>query len=258
MRRLIIEEPISAAALWARRLALFAAALALLDMILTRAGYIDVPATLALMGASILCDCTALLFSGTAAVIIWQTGRRGMGRMVGALFIGLCVLAYPLYLASKAVFLPQINDVSTDLINPPLFSTSAHAKLLREGRVYEETSLAWRDSQRRAYPDLQPIVIDVESDEAFQLVQKAIVARGWRIIEQSAPNKQRPNGRFDVIARSLIMGFPDDVTIRIIPQQGQSRIDVRAASRFGKHDFGMNAARIMSFAQELQNQLDAR
>ena len=52
------------------------------------------------------------------------------------------------------------------------------------------------------------------------------------------------------------MGFADDITIRIRPLAGQSRIDIRSASRLGRHDFGANAKRIAAFAEELQTQLD--
>jgi len=258
MRRLIIEEPISAAAIWARRLALFSAALGLCAILLTRNGMIDRASTFALMGAVIIAACLALLLSGTAAVVIWQTGRRGIGPMVSGFFICVCVLSYPLYLASKAALLPQMNDVSTDLINPPHFSSTANARMMRQGREHEDTSLQWRDEQRRAYPDVQPIVIDVESDEAFQLVQKTALARGWHIVEQTPPSKLNPISHIDAIAKSLVMGFADDITIRMTPLQGQTRIDLRAASGFGKHDFGDNAHHIIKFAQELQNQLDAR
>ncbi len=52
------------------------------------------------------------------------------------------------------------------------------------------------------------------------------------------------------------MGFRDDVTIRIRPLAGQSRIDIRSVSRLGRHDFGANARRIAAFAEQLQTQLD--
>ena len=38
----------------------------------------------------------------------------------------------------------------------------------------------------------------------------------------------------------------------------QTRIDLRAASRYGRHDFGANARRILAFAEGLQTQLDAK
>ena len=54
------------------------------------------------------------------------------------------------------------------------------------------------------------------------------------------------------------MGFPDDITIRIQPLAGQTKLDVRSASRYGRNDFGVNARRIERFAEELQTQLDAK
>jgi uncharacterized protein (DUF1499 family) len=53
------------------------------------------------------------------------------------------------------------------------------------------------------------------------------------------------------------MGFPADVTIRMRPLAGQTRVDVRSVSRIGRHDYGSNAQRIEKFAAEIQAQLDA-
>ena len=81
---------------------------------------------------------------------------------------------------------------------------------------------------------------------------------GWEVIESSAPGGRLGDGRIEAIERTLIMRFPDDITIRVRPGAGQSRIDVRSASRFGRHDFGVNARRIERFARQMQEQLDAR
>ena len=71
----------------------------------------------------------------------------------------------------------------------------------------------------------------------------------------------------DVRSVSLVIGekaeirgeiFAEDVTIRVRPLAGQTRIDLRSASRFGGHDFGSNARRVQAFSDELQAQLDAR
>ncbi len=258
MRRLIIEEPYSAAAVWSRRLAIFAIVLGLMDIGLARANVVEVPAIIAIFGAVIFIACTALLLAGSAAVIIWNTGRRGAGVTVGALFLTALLLAYPTYLAALGVRLPRINDVSTDLNDPPSYSLSSRARQVRNGQDHPEVSLTWRDEQRRAYPDIQPIVLDVESDEAYQIVQKAIAIKGWRIIEQRAPIGPVGSARIDALDRTFIMGFPEDVVVRLQPLPGQTRIDVRSASRYGNHDFGGNARRIARFAEELQNQLDSK
>jgi uncharacterized protein (DUF1499 family) len=105
---------------------------------------------------------------------------------------------------------------------------------------------------------VSPIILDLEADEAWQIVQKAVAARKWRIVDQVMPGGRIGIGHIDAVDKTLLMGFPQDVTIRVRPLAGQTRIDIRSASRFGRHDFGGNARRIQRFAQELQTQLDAR
>ena len=258
MRRLILEEPVSAAAIWGRRLVIFALALTPIAILMTRSRMVDATASLAVFGAALGFVCFAVLFSLAGAVVIWRTGRRGAGTVVGTLFLALLLLAFPAYLAIEATRLPPINDVSTDLIDPPEFARSARARAERRGLEHGLLSEASREAQRISYPVVQPILIDVEADEAWTLVQKAVAARGWRVIEQSRPGGRSGIGRIEAVDRTLIMGFSDDVTIRVRPLAGQTRIDVRSASRIGRHDFGANARRIQNFARDLQVQLDAR
>jgi uncharacterized protein (DUF1499 family) len=107
---------------------------------------------------------------------------------------------------------------------------------------------------------VQPITLDLEAAEAFQLVLKAAGALGWEVVDQVAPSTRRgdSDGRIDAVQRTLVMRFPDDLAIRVRPLVGQTRIDVRSVSRYGRHDFGVNAKRIETFAREMQTQLDGR
>jgi uncharacterized protein (DUF1499 family) len=258
MRRLILEEPFSMTSIWGRRFATFALALALISIIMARAQIVDMSAALTVFGAAILIACLAGLLAVTGAVIIWRSGRRGLGVVVATLFMAVLLLAYPGYLALQATRLPLLKDVSTDLIDPPDFSRSSRAIAARSGAEHGPIIDAWRNAQRIAYPNVQPILLDLDSDEAWPLVLKAVAARGWTIIEQTRPGGRSGIGRIDAIDRTVLMGFSDDVTIRVRPLAGQTRIDVRSASRIGRHDFGSNARRIVRFAQEVQTQLDAR
>ena len=97
---------------------------------------------------------------------------------------------------------------------------------------------ATRRAQVAAYPGVQPKVIDADGEEAFQLVIKTLAARGWKIVDQTAPGGRSGLGHIDAVDRTPIMAFPDDITIRLRPLPGQMRIDVRSASRYGRHDFG--------------------
>jgi uncharacterized protein (DUF1499 family) len=50
------------------------------------------------------------------------------------------------------------------------------------------------------------------------------------------------------------MGFRDDVVIRVKPIRGGSRLDIRSASRYGQHDFGVNAQRILSLIEDIEDE----
>lgn len=258
MRRHIPEEPVSITAVWSRRLAVFAATVALLAVALARLNVVEPLSALAILGGGIVVALAALLLFFAASAIIWRTGRQGLGQALGGLLVAALTLGYPSYLAFEAVRLPLLADISTDTVDPPRFSLSKAAMAARGGFTPAGVAAPARQEQHGAYGDVEPIVVDLDADEAFALVLKTAAARGWRVIEQHAPGGRSGEGHVDFLDRTLVMGFYDDVTVRLRPLAGQTRIDVRSASRYGRHDFGANAKRIEQFAEELQAQLDAR
>jgi uncharacterized protein (DUF1499 family) len=258
MRRHIPEEPVSAAAVWSRRLAVFGATVALLSVALARLSIVDPSSALAILGGAIVVTLAAVVLFFAAGSIIWRTGRRGLGQALAGLLIAMLTLGYPAYLAFEAVRLPLLADISTDTGDPPRFSISKIATAARGGFSPGGVAATAREEQHEAYADVEPIVVDLDADEAFALVLKTAVARGWKVIEQHPPGGRSGEGHVDFLDRTLVMGFYDDVTVRLRPLAGQTRIDVRSASRYGRHDFGANAKRIQQFAEELQAQLDAR
>lgn len=256
MRYRLPPEPMSQAAVWSRRLALFAALAALLSVALSRLHRLDAAASLTALGSSLAVSLVALLLFFAACVTIWQEGRRGTGAAVSALLVIALTLAWPAYLAFEAVRLPVLSDISTDVAEPPHFSLSSAADKARRSFRPPGVSEKDRETQRAAYPGVGPIIADLDADEAFALVLKTAAAQGWKVIDQRPPGGRAGEGHADFIAQTLIMGFSDDIAVRLRPLAGQTRIDVRAASRHGRHDFGANAARITQFAEELQSQLD--
>lgn len=258
MRTAIVEEPVSQAAVWSRRLAVFALAVGAVAFVIVRTQSVDVASGLAVFGSAVVLACASLISAGAAAVVIWRTGRRGLGAMLAGVFLSCAFLAYPAFLAAQAMRLPVLNDVTTDLVDPPQFSLKPKAIEARGGRTPTSPPAGARQAQRAAYPDVQAILLELDADEAYQLVLKAVQARGWRIVDQSAPGGRLGLGHIDAVDRTLIMGFPDDVTVRLKPLAGQTKVDVRSVSRYGRNDFGANARRIEKFAQAVQDQLDAR
>ena len=257
MRHLIIEEPYSDSALWSRRLAFFAIAVIMTGVLLARVG-LDPFAVLAVLGSAIMIACLAILCAGAATIAIWRTGRRGVGRLLAGGFIAALVLAYPSYLAYQTLRLPALHDISTDVEDPPAFSLSQHALAIRKGFVPAPVPAAWRERQLAAYPDIQPIILDLDGDDAYQTVLHTIAARHWTIVEAHPPGGRFGLGHVDAIARGLVLGFANDVTIRVRPLAGQTRIDIRSVSRIGRHDFGANDRRILAFADELKTEADQK
>jgi Protein of unknown function (DUF1499) len=251
MRRLIIVEPYSESALWSRRIGIFALAVAGVATVLSRFGAVDPPGALAVLGGALVLACLASLLAASAFVVIWRTGRRGAGLAWTGLLMAVVLLAYPAYLSWRAVSLPIISDVSTDLETPPTFLMSAKARVARGNSTPPEPSPEMREAQKRAYPGVQPILVDLEVNDAYKLALDVAKASHWRIVDAIAPGVRENLGHIDAIAPSLVMGFSSDIAIRIKPSATETRIDIRSASRVGRHDFGANARRIEKFAADI-------
>ena len=252
-RRVPLPEPVAGSATWSRRCAGVAALLAIAAVALGRNGLAQGRAGIAVLAAALVLALLGLGLAMRAAVVIWQQGWRGIGQALAGSVLAGFVLVYPGYLAWTAARLPPLSDVSTDLVSPPSFSASPKARTGRDNSVHDDPSAATREGQRGAYPALQPVILDVDPAEAFELVMRLVTARHWRIVEAIAPQGPSGIGHVDAVARTAVMAFPADVTVRIRAQTGQTRIDIRSASRLEPHDIGSNAARIEALAEELQN-----
>ncbi len=80
MRRLVVERPPSRAALWSRRLGLFALAVMVIAVALSWLGRIDPAAALAVLGLGLLLAAIGAVLAFVAFVGIWNEGRPGSAR----------------------------------------------------------------------------------------------------------------------------------------------------------------------------------
>ena len=251
LRRRLPPEPYAAAASRSRACAAFGAVLAAIAVGMGRSGGADPRGALAVLGFGLLFALLAAALAVWSAAVIWRTGHRGTGRALAGLGVAALVLAYPAYLGSLALRLPAVSDVSTDPAAPPPFSSAPGAVAARGGAVHAEPPAEAREAARRAWPTLQPVLLDVPEDEAYRLALRAVAARGWKVLESVPPKGKFGTGHIDAVAPTRVMALPDDVAIRIRAAEGQTRVDIRSASRFGRSDGGTNAARIQSLSDEL-------
>jgi hypothetical protein len=137
-----------------------------------------------------------------------------------------------------------INDVSTDVEDPPPLDG-------RDGSVAggPEMTGKRRDKVRRGYPELLGgLFLKLQPAAAFQLaLTRAQAQAGWSVGRIASTE-----GLFTAVAVTRLLRFRDDITIRVRPAAGGSRLDVRSRSRLGRDDLGANAARIRRFFADLR------
>ena len=185
---------------------------------------------------------------GLATILPTRPGdrRRGFLAALLAIVIGAAAAYTPLTWFLRAQQSPELNDVSTDIANPPALVVTLQ---LRRGAsnppAYPGASAGVL--QRAAYPDIAPVILAVPPAEAFKRVDSVAMAMGWDVVAR-APT----DGRLEAVATSAWFGFGDDIVVRIRPDGVGSRIDIRSKSRDGDSDLGVNARRIREFIARLK------
>lgn len=246
-RRPLNDEPVSRMAAWSSRLAIFALAVAALSVIILRASLLEIAPALATVAAALVCAGLAILLALLGFVAIWRQGLTGLGRALLGLTLGSALLIYPAYLAQRAYRYPAIYDVTTDFANPPRFVALAAQR--PKDRIAYPASAA--PLQRAAYPDIVPLQLTLPLRSSYDVVVGVLNKRKWTFIESVPPAANRREAVIETTARTPLMGFRDDIVIRVTAMTGGSRIDLRSASRFGTHDLGANAARLRSLLEDI-------
>jgi len=191
-------------------------------------------------GSAVLCAVAAGLAATRAhahrALVMSLTGLAIAGVMVW--------VPYDMRMTVSA--LPPIHDITTDLADPPKFvRVAALRKSADHPAVYDGPEVGAQ--QRKAYPDLAPLVLKAPRDEVFTAAQGALTSMGLELVAADAAQ-----GRIEATATSLLFGFKDDVVVRIADDPNGTKVDMRSKSRVGRHDIGMNAKRIRTFLAKLK------
>ncbi|WP_372738313.1 DUF1499 domain-containing protein [Neptunomonas sp.] len=149
--------------------------------------------------------------------------------------------------AVKAKSLPFLHQVSTDTVNPPPFQ--AIVALRGEGsNTLEYASEMLAPLQQAAYPEVQPIISELNTEQAFTKAVEVAKGLGWEIVANSTEQ-----GIIEAVDMTLLWAFKDDVAIRIQETDTGSKIDSRSISRIGGTDLGANADRIKNYISRLSS-----
>jgi uncharacterized protein (DUF1499 family)/uncharacterized membrane protein YvlD (DUF360 family) len=208
---------------------------------------LDVEATFAVFRYGFYVAIAAIAL-GLATIVPTRPGdrRRGFVAALLAIIVGAAAAYAPLSLFLRAQKAPELNDVSTDIANPPAMVVTLQ---MRRGAsnppAYPGASAG--ALQRTAYPDIVPVVLPIPPAEAFKRVDSVAMAMDWDVVARAPAD-----GRLEAIATSEWFGFHDDIVVRIRPEGTGSKIDIRSKSRVGDSDLGVNAKRIREFIARLK------
>lgn len=236
---------------WSFKHACISAALATLAVLGFRFGIVNYQvAVVILIGAAALGMMAVLsaIVSILAIISAVETKVSGALLAITGLILGLAVVA-PVFQTIQAGYkVPRIHDITTDLQNPPVFVAIAAIRTADHNPLDRKTPAQLTELQQAGYPELGPLLIDKEPTQVFEDAVSLVKARGWEIVAATAEN-----GMIEATATTRIMGFKDDVVIRISTKEDKSIVDMRSVSRVGISDMGTNAARIKLFLNDLNN-----
>ncbi|WP_026037904.1 DUF1499 domain-containing protein [Halomonas sp. KM-1] len=187
---------------------------------------------------------------GLLALIAATFCRRLQPALIGGLVVvaTAAMLAVPWLHWQRAQTAPPIHDITTDTENPPAFETLAADREAAPNAVeYPGESVARQ--QREAYPDIQPMILDVSLNLARDVAEAAALDMGWQLAHNSLT-------RIEATDTTTWFGFTDDIVIRLSEDDDGVRLDVRSASRLGRSDVGANAARIRAYFEAVERRLD--
>lgn len=249
-RRLYIEERVSPTASWSFRLVLFAIPVLALSVVLYRLGALDFNPAIAAFGAGLVLAGLGGLLGVAAFFIVWESGWVGLGRAIAAVLLAVLLLAAPVAVIARGIMAPELADISTDPQDPPLFQAMRLA-WPREANSAAPPGASAVAAQRAGYPGIKPVDLSATPQEAFQAVLSLVRKRGWLILDAAPPREGGHDGRIEAVATSRIMGYRNDVVIRIRATPKGARVDMRSASRYGTRDLGTNAERIENLMADL-------
>jgi hypothetical protein len=233
---------------WSLRFAVFAPILALVSLLAHHLGMVDTPTFLVLAGCVAAIALTGLVLIFVAGRSLWLKGSKGGHQVIGALFFTILTLA-PFTVAATAFFAnPYQNDVSTDLVDPPLLA--------------EETRLSAADPMaivaghlKDGYPELSGRRYKAPPEAIEKTILGVAEARGWKLVSRRGRIGADDELFFEFSYWIPVLGMPGSVILRLADEGDTSFVDMRARTHFVPHDLGWNARLIEQYLKTLDFEL---
>lgn len=190
-RRATVERPRSLSAVWCQRLAVFCIPYLLIVVLGHRFGAIDTISTFWLLGVAIFMLLSSLAAGAFGFYELWTYGKKGGMDSTRGVLLSLVLLAPFLYFAFKALALPQIYDVATDLEDLPAYDmvlddrTQVMNPIVDPGEVQKRLQL-------ESYPRVSSRRYPLGMVQVFRAVVDLVEERDWTILTSESIQGQAP------------------------------------------------------------------
>ncbi|MCV0396028.1 MAG: DUF1499 domain-containing protein [Rhizobiaceae bacterium] len=239
------ERRVAPAAGWSVRFAGFALVLFAVAGLGHRSGLVETVAFLWTLALVAVLGITALVLSAWGFWRLWTFGdRAGRASLGGAVLAAIVLAPFALSLWRFAT-LPLVNDVSTDMADPPAIAGQPVPDAAARRAVVE------------AYPQVNGRRYTATADRVMEAIVALVARRGWTV--ESAPPPPLPGGEATIRVRAVtpLLGFPVRVALRVADEGETTFVDMRSAGVHGRHDLGDNAARVRRFLEDLDTVMAA-
>ena len=140
----------------------------------------------------------------------------------------------------KARSVPRIHDISTDPHDPPRFERAKELRKPSDNPLNYTSEIA--ELQQSSYGDLRSLILPQAPEKLLPALIAVADDFGWRV-----HTVDEQNYRFEAASKTPLLGFTDDIVVRVAVVGKGSRVDMRSASRVGLSDLGKNAQRIREY-----------
>lgn len=256
------EQRRSRASGWCRSTAAFAAVLAIVVWVGHHFGLVETLGYLWVLGLVALLAALALILATFAFSRIWTYGDSGGRDLVVGVLIALVVLSPYAFIAYLMLIYPPLRVVTTDYETPPALPTATSRT--PDMNELMPQSPGERRLQAQAYPLVTGRRYQLPFDETLAAVNKVLARQGWKVDAPPAAatlgtdadaDAEADEATVGALAASFILELPVDVSVRVAIDGDATLVDMRSASRYGRHDLGDNARRITAFLAELDQQV---
>lgn len=225
-------------------LAVFLPVLAGLSVLGHRGGLIDTPTFLALAAVCAAICLVGLILFAIGLRSLWVHGTAGGRRLSWALFLFLPFLV--LYCAATLAYLarPVLSDVSTDLIDPPLFVAE-----IEDNETADVARVAGQ--LREGYPELLGARFRAPLDATSEVVSAVATQLRWRPVGRRGRVGADNELFFEFRYRTPVLAMPVDIVVRAVDEGETTFIDARSRMADLPHDLGVNAWIIGRFQADL-------